>query len=143
MKFLDMPNYEELERRANFSIPGWGISMSPFLDFPAQSAFQVGDATSEGGGLHQTDFTYVPPTFPYDGEQFYANPQYFPSSSQDPCPGPSNLAQPSESEEEGEIPVPGEKEPSFMPCIFELMLCRILTKAALRPWRLVLPLSMV
>ncbi|MQL99784.1 hypothetical protein Taro_032516 [Colocasia esculenta] len=90
---------------ANFSIPSWGISMSPFLDFPAQSAFQVGGTTSGGGGLHQADSTYVPPTFPYDGEQFYANSPYFPSSFQDPCPGPSNLAQPSESEaeEEGEI----------------------------------------
>ncbi|MQL95535.1 hypothetical protein Taro_028213 [Colocasia esculenta] len=26
---------------ASFSIPSWGISMSPLLDFPAQSAFQV------------------------------------------------------------------------------------------------------
>ncbi|MQL82797.1 hypothetical protein Taro_015276 [Colocasia esculenta] len=97
---------------ANFSIPSWGISMSPFLDFPAQSAFQVGDTTSGGGGLHQADSTYVPPTFPYDGEQFYATSPYFPSSFQDPHPGPSNLAQASESEaeEEGEIPAPVQQE---------------------------------
>ncbi|MQL88685.1 hypothetical protein Taro_021250 [Colocasia esculenta] len=93
---------------ASFSAPNWGISMSPFLNFPAQSAFQVGDTTRGGGGLHQADSTCDPPTFAYDGEQFYSS-QYLPSSFQDPCPGPSNLAQPSESEaeEEGEIPASG------------------------------------
>ncbi|MQM14858.1 hypothetical protein Taro_047794 [Colocasia esculenta] len=74
----------------SFSIPSWGISMSPLLDFPAQSAFQVGDTTGGGGDtVPNSDEESSPPLEvgapPEHGIRWPAGAQPTPHFADDSC----------------------------------------------------------